>query len=230
MRISCAAVDDEPLALEKLKLFIGKAPDLDLKGAFTDPLKASLFLKSEKIDLLFLDIQMNEMTGFDIISDLDFKPQIILTTAFDEYAFRAYELSVTDYLLKPFTYERFTKAVGKAGEYIRWKSQSATGRERNPEYIFIKSGYKLVKILVNEILYIEGMRDFQSVVTSGGKIIAGLTFQEFEELLPDTIVRCHKSYMVSLPKIESIEKDRIRIGNTIIPVGEAFRDAFYRKL
>jgi two-component system, LytTR family, response regulator len=230
MRISCAAIDDEPLALEKLKLFTGQVPGLELRGAFTDPVKASMYLKSNKVDLLFLDIQMNEKSGFDIICELDFKPQIILTTAFDEYAFRAFELSVTDYLLKPFTFERFSKAVAKAGDYIRWQNESTLSRHLNQEFIFIKSGYKLVKILVNEILYIEGMRDFQAVVTTRGRIIAGITFQEFEELLPDTFVRCHKSYMVSLPKIESIERDRIRIGNKIIPVGETFREAFYRKL
>jgi len=230
MKITCLAVDDEPLALEKLKSYIGHFPFLQFEGSFTHPVKALEFIRVKPVQLLFLDIQMMEMTGISLVERMEVRPSVIFTTAHQEYALKAFELSVTDYLLKPYTFERFTQAVNKAREYIGWQISSAEPMRKNPEFIFVKSGYKLVKVMCADILFIEGMRDFQAIYTAAGKILASHSFQELEKLLPPGIVRCHKSFMVSLQKIESIEKDRIRIGGQMIPIGESYKGDFYRLL
>lgn len=230
MKIKCLAVDDEPMALEKLKSFIGRIPQLELTGAFQHPLKAIEFLKLNPVRILFLDIRMVEISGLEIVEQMITRPQVIFTTAYHEYALKAFELSVTDYLLKPYTFERFTQAVNKAMDYIRWQQAAESANRGKVDYIFVKSGYKLVRVMCGDILYIEGMRDFQSIMTASVRIIAGLTFQELEKMLPGNFVRCHKSYIVSIPKIESIEKDRIRIGGELIPIGDMYREDFYARL
>jgi two-component system, LytTR family, response regulator len=230
MNIKCMAVDDEPFAIEKLKSFIEKIPHLSLAATFSNPSGALEFMKSNEIQLIFLDIQMGEISGIEMIERMKNKPQIIFTTAYNEYALKAFELSVTDYLLKPFTFDRFRQAIGKATDYIDWQNVASHSMVPDINYFFVKSGYKLVKIFLSDILYIEGMRDFQSVMTTSARILVNQSFQELEKLLPKSFIRCHKSYIVSLPKIESIEKDRIRIGSKLIPVGETFRDNFYKSL
>jgi two-component system, LytTR family, response regulator len=230
MRIKCLAVDDEPLALEKLKSFIGLIPYLQLEGAFINPVKAVEFLKYNPVQILFLDIRMVELSGLEMAEQMIFRPQIIFTTAYNEYALKAFELSVTDYLLKPYTFERFEQAVNKAADYFRWQKAAEMAAKQNIDYIFVKSGYKLVKIMIQDILYLEGMRDFQSIVTIHGRVVASHSLAELENMLPAGFVRCHKSFVVSIPKIESIEKDRIKIGSQLIPIGESYREDFYRKL
>jgi DNA-binding LytR/AlgR family response regulator len=173
---------------------------------------------------------MDGTNGLEMVAQLTSKPQIIFTTAYHEYALQAFELAVTDYLLKPYSYDRFVQAVTKASDYLQWQQVSVAATVPATDYLFVKSGYKLVKIFVNEILYIEGMRDFQSIVTTTAKIVASLSFAELERILPPNIVRCHKSYMVSIPMIESIENDRIKIGNKLIPIGETYKEAFYRQI
>jgi DNA-binding LytR/AlgR family response regulator len=173
---------------------------------------------------------MNGISGLEMVTRLTSKPQVIFTSAYNEYALQAFELAVTDYLLKPYSFDRFCQAVNKAADYLQWQQASGAVRPPAMDYFFVKSGYRLVKIFLNEILYIEGMRDFQSIVTPASKILASLSFQELEKILPGDFVRCHKSYMVSLSKIESIENDRIRIGNKMIPIGETYKEAFYKHL
>lgn len=158
------------------------------------------------------------------------RPQIILTTAYSEYALSGFELSVTDYLLKPFTFDRFAQAVNKAGEYIQWQQVALKPEKKQVEYIFVKSGYKLVRILQSEILYIEGMKDFQSIICKTEKIIASHSIHELEALLNKGFVRCHKSYIVSVSKINSIERERIFIGSKSIPIGEMYSKEFYNIL
>jgi len=228
MKISCIVVDDEPLAIEKLKAFIGKLPQLQLVATFNRATPAIEFLRNNTVQILFLDIQMDGITGIEMVEQMADKPQVIFTTAYSEYALKAFELSVTDYLLKPYTFDRFKMAVNKAIDFIYWQ-QSATQATPAPvDYIFVKSGYKLVKVLLNEVLYIEGMRDYQCIVTPSEKILASHSFQELEKTLPRGFVRCQKSYMVSLSKIESIENDRIKIGNKFIPIGDTYKEAFYK--
>jgi len=228
MNYTCIAVDDEPLALEKIVSFIAKFPSLKLEATFDRPVEALAYLSSHNIELLFLDIQMENMTGLDLLAALPSRPQVILTTAYSEYALKGYEFEVTDYLLKPYSFERFAQAVNKAVKRI---SEKATVVENAPEFIFVKSDYRLVKIMLSDILYIEGMRDYRCIHSPAGKILTDQTFGSFEEQLPSSqFARIHKSYMVSLSKIESIEKHRVKIGKELLPVSESYRDAFYKRM
>lgn len=228
MNYTCIAVDDEPLALEKIVSFIERIPFLKLEAKFDRSVEALAYLSSRKTDLLFLDIQMETMTGLDLLAALPERPQVILTTAYSEYALKGYEFEVTDYLLKPYSFERFAQAVNKAVKRI---SEKATVVENAPVFIFVKSDYRLVKIMLSDILYIEGMRDYRCIHTLGGKILTDQTFGSFEEQLPSSqFTRIHKSYMVSLSKIESIEKHRVKIGKELLPVSESYREGFYRRI
>jgi DNA-binding LytR/AlgR family response regulator len=230
MYSSCIVVDDEPLAIEKIKSFIEKLPQLKLVATFLNGADAIEFIRKNPVELLFLDIQMDKMTGIELLEQLTNRPQVILTTAYSEYALRGFELSVTDYLLKPFTFGRFAQAVNKATEYMSWQQAALSPTKKEADYIFVKSGYKLVKIIQDEILYIEGMRDFQNIVCKTEKVIASCSMHELEVTLTKGFVRCHKSFIVSLAKINSIERERIFIGNKSIPIGETYRDEFYKHI
>jgi DNA-binding LytR/AlgR family response regulator len=230
MNISCIAVDDEPMALEKIKSFTEKFPQLQMVATFTSSTSALEFIRNNAVQLIFLDIQMDKMNGIEMLEKMIIRPQVILTTAFSEHAMKGFDLSVTDFLLKPYTFERFTLAVKKATEYILWQQTPVAASQKQVNYIFVKSGYRLVKIFINEILYIEGMRDYQNIVTRTEKIIASHSINELEKLLPKGLIRCHKSFIVSLSEITSIEHDRIRIGNKYIPIGDSFREEFYKNI
>jgi len=228
MNYICIAVDDEPLALEKIASFIERMPTLKLEATFDRPVEALAYLSSHKVDMLFLDIQMEKMTGLDLLAALPDRPQVVLTTAYSEYALKGYEFEVTDYLLKPYSFERFAQAVNKATKRIQEKISVV---ETTPDFIFVKSDYRLVKVMLSDILYIEGMRDYRCIHTSTGKILTDQTFGSFEEQLPTSqFSRIHKSFMVSLSKIESIEKHRVKIGKELLPVSESYREPFYKKI
>jgi two-component system LytT family response regulator len=230
MSIRCIAVDDEPLAIEKIKSFTKKLPQLQLLATFSNSIAALEFIRNNAIQLIFLDIQMDKMNGIELLEKMVNRPQVILTTAFSEYAMKGFDLSVTDFLLKPFTFDRFSHAVNKATDYIQWQQAAIMTIQKPVDYIFVKSGYKLVKIFIDDILYIEGMRDYQNIVTPTEKILAGHSINELEKLLPEGLVRCHKSFIVSLSRITSIEHDRIRIGNKYIPVGDSYKEDFYKNI
>lgn len=224
MTYRCITVDDEPLALEKISGFVEQMPQLKLEASFDNARDALGFLASHPIDILFLDIQMDRLTGLDLLAALPEKPQVILTTAYSEYALKGYELEVTDYILKPFSFERFARAANLAIKRLEEKASAASA-----DFIFVKTDYRLVKIRLDDILFIEGMRDFRCIVTTSGKILTQQTFGSFEEQLPAAdFVRIHKSYMVAIAKIESIEKHRVKIGKELLPVSESYRDSFYR--
>lgn len=230
MNIKCIAVDDEPLAIEKIKSFIEKLPQLSLLATFRSSPDALEFIRNNPVQLIFLDIQMDKMSGIEMLEKMIKRPQVILTTAFTEYAIKGFDLSVTDFLLKPYTFERFNLAVSKAAEYIYWQQADPVVAQNQIDYIFIKSGYKLVKIFVRDILYIEGMRDYQLIVTPSEKTIASHSINELEKMLPTSLLRCHKSYIVSLAGITSIERDRIKIGSKYIPIGDSYKEHFYKHL
>lgn len=230
MRIKSIAVDDEPLAIEKVKSFIERLPVLELVATFRNATDALEFIRNNSVELIFLDIQMDKMSGIEMLEKMVLRPQIILITAYNEYALKGFELSVTDYLLKPYTFERFVQAVNKATDYIRWQHLSGIENKVPVDYLFVKCGYKLVKVFIKDILYIEGMRDYQHIVTHTEKLIASHSIQELEKLLPDGFVRCHKSFIVSIAKIDAIEHDRIKIENKFIPIGESYKEGFYKKL
>ena len=167
MKIKCIAIDDEPLALEKMAKFIHKVPYLELLGTFDNALQALEFLKQTKVDLLFLDIQMDELTGIQLLEALKEKPEVILTTAYDQYAIKGYELSVSDYLLKPISFQRFLKAVERVYQKVNDQQKVAAiapkEKKQAREYILVRSEYRLQKIWLDEILYIEGMKDYSRI-------------------------------------------------------------------
>ena len=168
------------------------------------------------------------MTGLDLLTALPKKPQVILSTAYSQYAIKGYEFEVTDYLLKPYSFERFAQAVNKAVKRLLEKTIT---QESVQDFIFVKTDYRLVKVMLSDILYIEGMRDFRCIVMKDGKILTQQTFSSFEKQLPLLqFARIHKSYMVALSKIESIERHRVKIGTALLPVSDGYMDEFYRRI
>ena len=224
MLINCIIIEDEPLAMERIKSFVLKVPFLNLLQCFDNGIEAIAFTQTKKTDLLFLDIQMDGFTGIQLLESLTKRPQVIITTAFDKYALKGFDLNVCDYLLKPFTFERFMQAVTKVYDKL-----SNAEKTDNKSFIFIKTEYRLEKINLNEVLYIEGMRDYRCIHLNNKKIMTLQTFNEFEQELPSTqFCRVHKSFIVALDKIENIERDRIRIRTELIPISDTFKESFYK--
>jgi DNA-binding LytR/AlgR family response regulator len=236
MKMNCIAVDDEVLALKKIKRYAEKIDYLNLLGTFDNALSTFSFLRENHIDLIFLDIQMDEFTGIQLLETIKDPPYVILTTAYDEYALKAYELDVMDYLLKPIPFERFVKAVEKV--YARFlkdhqspgkttRMEIASAQPDKPEYTFVKSGNKTVKMYYNKILYIEGMRDYLQIHTEDSKIMTLLNFKTIQDLLdPQKFIRVHKSYIVAIDKIDYIENNAIKIRDKLIPVSSSYKIAF----
>ncbi len=223
MKLNCIVVEDEPLALERVKGFVAKLPFLNLLAAFDNAFDALTFLKSNTVDVLFLDIQMDEFSGIQLLETASITSQVIITTAYHEYALKGFDLKVTDYLLKPYTFERFVQAVDRAQSNLA-KPKAISDNT----FIFVKTEYRLEKILWSEILFIEGMRDYRRIHCTTKKIMTLQTFTEFEKEIPASLIcRVHKSYMVALNKIESIERDRIKILDEYIPISETYKQAFY---
>src|SRR5215204_837848 len=227
MKINCIIVEDEPLALERTRGYVGKIPFLNLCAAFDNALDALAFLKTNRVDLIFLDINLGEMSGIQLLETSAVKSHVILTTAYREYALKGFDLKVTDYLLKPFTFERFIQAVDRVAESLPPKKQAV---QAPPGFIFVKTENRLEKVFLREIIYIEGMRDYRRIHTTGGKrIMTPQTFAEFERQIPPKIIcRVHKSYMVALDKIDAIEKNGIKIKDLTIPISETYREGFFK--
>lgn len=223
-KYSCIIIEDEPLALERTKSFVSKIPFLNLCGTFDNALDGLAYLKANKVDLLFLDINMDELSGIELLESSKIDSKVIITTAYHEYAIKGYELNVTDYLLKPFTFDRFLKAVNKAQE------NSIKSEKTIPQdFIFVKTENRLEKINFSDILFIEGMRDYRRIHTINKKIMTLQNFSEFEQIIPTNLVcRVHKSYMVGINKIESIERMRIKIASQIIPISETYKETFFQ--
>src|ERR1700712_2049302 len=223
-KYSCIIIEDEPLALEKTKDFVNKVPFLHLSATFDNALNGLAYLNNNKVDVLFLDINMDELSGIELLESSKINSQVIITTAYQQYALKGYELRITDYLLKPFTFNRFLQAVNKAQENL-----SQRNTEKPVEFIFVKTENRLEKITINDILYIEGMRDYLRIHTINKKIMTLQSFTELEQLLPSHLVcRVHKSYMVAINKIESIERSEIKIGAVMIPVSATYKDLLFQ--
>ena len=224
MKIKCIVVEDEPLAAERLVSYISRFPLLDLQAKFENATDAIVYLSSNKVDLVFLDINIGEITGIQLLESLRPVAEVVITTAYHEYALKGFDLNVTDYLLKPYSFERFAQAITRVQEQINKQASSSS-----KNFIFLKTEYRLEKIFFSDILYIEGMRDYRKVHTTDKKIMTLQTFKDLEDEIPSNIIcRVHKSYMVSIDKIDSIEKDSIRIGQTEIPISETYRKSFYQ--
>lgn len=228
--IRCAIVDDEFLARQYLSDYVSKIPFLELVGDFNSPLKVIDLIKKGKIDLLFLDIQMPDITGLDFLRTLDKQPLVIFTTAYKEYALEGYEFNVTDYLLKPFSFERFLKAVNKVSEALENKTSYPETEQPSPklydDYLTIRADRKHYKINYDNLIYIEGQKAYVTFHTSNKKITALASLKELEEKLPEKkFIRIHKSYIVSIKHIDSLEGNLIEINKNQLPVGKSYRKA-----
>ena len=228
----CIIIDDEPLARKGLKEYIQDVDFLDLIGEFENPLKASDLLLNHGIDLIFLDIQMPKITGLEFIKTLSHPPQFIFTTAYPQYAVEGFELSAVDYLLKPFSFERFWKAVNKARTHFEGiKQQALPSPAKEPGYFFIKTDNKLVRIKYDDIIFVEALQNYVCIYTLDKKYITYLTFKSVEENLPqDQFLKIHKSFIVAIAKIESIEGNEIKIGAHALPISRASKEEVMEKI
>jgi two-component system LytT family response regulator len=237
--IRCLIVDDEPLALHVLEDYISKIPFLKLVKSTTNPIEALSLVQEKEADLVFLDVQMPELTGIQFLKIANGKAKVILTTAYSQYALEGYELDVIDYLLKPIAFDRFYKAAQKAQAILQpaaspaaVPAQAETQQPKQDflsDFIFVKTEHKIQKVYLNDILFIEGLKDYISIFTPGERIITLQNMKKMEEALPAKyFMRVHKSYIVSINKIDSIERSRIFIGDKIIPVGDTYRDEFFK--
>ncbi|MGA1977355.1 MAG: LytTR family DNA-binding domain-containing protein [Bacteroidales bacterium] len=227
--INVIAVDDEPLALKLVTDYIGKTPGLKLVAGFENPLEASEFLNNNKVDLVFMDIQMPDLSGIEFARIMEKGPKVIFTTAYEKYALEGYKLEVIDYLLKPFSYEEFLAAVSKARKQISLEQKLLNRVEANEEFLFLKSDYKIKRINFNDILYIEGLKDYVKVyVQNLQKPVLSLSTLKLLEtkLPPEKFMRVHRSFIVNLEKIDTIERSRIVFGKVYIPVSDQYKEKF----
>ncbi len=231
MKYKCLIVDDEQLARLLLQEYVAKIPMLEVKGVCKNPLEAMEVLQSENIDIMLLDIQMPELTGVEFIKTLQNKPAIIFTTAYSEYALEGYQLDVIDYLVKPFPFERFIQAINKATNYIDlMRNAENGGDDNNSSYLFLHSDRKIYKVNLNDIQYIEGLKEYVSYFTKDKRIIVLQSLKSIEESLPsDRFIRVHRSYIIPIAKIKSLEGNEISIGDKKIPIGRKYRDEVLKK-
>jgi two-component system, LytTR family, response regulator len=230
MQHTCLIVEDEPLARNLLTEYVKKVSFLNLVQACSNPMEALDVLRTNTIDILFLDIQMPEITGITLLKILQKKPMVILTTAYSEYALESYELDVVDYLLKPITFDRFLKAVDKASQRISAPSPTNIERplgESVPNFVFVKDGTKLVKINFDDILYVEGLKDYVTIHTKTQKVVTLQRLKSLELQLPtDKFIRIHHSFIIALKAIEVVHKGEVQIGSAMIPISDSYKKAF----
>lgn len=229
MKLRTIALDDEPLALALVTGYINKTPFLELVGEFDNPLDAIEFIAENEIDLIVLDIQMPDLTGIEFAQILQNEQKIIFTTAYEKYALEGFKLNAIDYLLKPFSYQEFLTAVQKAKKLFDLERASLPTLEANNQFLFLKSEYKIRRINFNDILYIEGLKDYVKVhlQTNEKPIMSLNSVKSLDKKLPkDRFMRVHRSFIVNLNKIETIERSRIVFGKTYIPVSDQYKAKF----
>jgi DNA-binding LytR/AlgR family response regulator len=226
MKLRCIAVDDEPFALEILNDYAERVPFIKMESVYTDPLEAMISIQQIHPDLVFLDIQIPEITGIRIAEVIKRPTHVIFTTAFSEYAVEGFNLNAIDYLLKPFSFERFLKAVLKAQEIIQLEKQQASPGPEN-EYIIVKAGYQNIKILLSDIQYIEAMDNYVRIFTPLKTHTTLMTMKTIDELLPvSQFVRIHKSFIISIHKVTTFTHETVTVGKKQIPVGRAYTSVF----
>jgi two-component system, LytTR family, response regulator LytT len=227
--IKVIAIDDEPLALKLVAGYIEKTPGLKLVGKFDNPVDASEFLAEVKVDLIFVDIQMPDLSGIEFTRLIEKGPKVIFTTAYEKYALEGYKLEIIDYLLKPFSYEEFLIAVHKVRNLLSLEDKSLSKVDVNNEFLFLKSDYKIKRINFKNILYIEGMKDYVKVYiqNSPDPVLSITSLKLLESKLPDSkFMRVHRSFIVNLEKIDTIDRSRIVFGKEYIPVSDQYKDKF----
>jgi two-component system, LytTR family, response regulator len=240
MKIRCIIVDDEPLAVTKIQAFVDKTPFLETVGSFYSGISALEFMQNNEVDLAFLDIQMDDLTGIQLVEVLKKKPLIIFTTAYEQYAIKGFDLDICDYLLKPISFNRFLQAANKAYDHISSASKKvqgvafettgdlSSGNIEKKDFIFLKTEYRMQKVSFDEILYVQGMKDYLLVKTPTANIMTIMTFKKLEEMLPSKeFIRIHKSYIIPVKKIESIERNMVKIGTKFFAISDTYRKEFY---
>ena len=236
MKINCIAVDDEPLALDIIKAYCAKVPSLNLIMTFTNAIDTLEYLRTNSVDLMFLDIQMEELTGIQLLNSLHQRPYVILTTAFDNFALQGFDLDVVDYMLKPISFERFIKGVNKVSERMQKESheapieklESINSLENVDTYFFVKTETRIEKVETSEVLYVEGMGDYWRIVTKNRRIMTLMNAKRIEEILHEPqFCRVHKSYFVAIDKIEFVERKHIKIGTEHIPISDTYQKNFF---
>ncbi len=230
MTIKCAVIDDEPLAMGLIAGYIKKTPNLELCGTYSSAVQAMKMLPENPVDLLFLDIQMPELNGLEFSKMVPEKTRIVFTTAFGQYAIDGYRVNALDYLLKPISYADFVEAVNRATEWFNLKLKSENDKSSdtsyNPDYIYVKSDYKLIQIELDKILYIEGLKDYVKIYTEDNPrpILSLISMKSLEEKLPEErFLRVHRSFIVQKQKIKIIDKGRIVFGKEYIPISETYK-------
>jgi two-component system, LytTR family, response regulator len=238
-KIRCLVVDDEELARTLLENYIGRLPHLELAGKCKDPLDAMAMLNGEPVDLMFLDIQMPGLTGVEFLKSMKTRPLVIFTTAYPDYALEGYALDVVDYLLKPFSCERFVQAVSKAAGLLALLSGQpapplTAGQGQLPagkDYILVKADYKIYRIRFDDILFIQSMREYVAYHTPKGRILSLNSLKSLEEELPgDRFLRIHKSYIVPVDKIDTLEGNMVHVGKEKLPIGASYREEVMGKV
>lgn len=223
MKIKCVIIDDEPLAISVIENHLKNFDHIEIVATFNNPLKAYGILEQEKVDVIFLDINMPQMTGFAFIENLNYKPLIVITTAYREYAVKSFELDVLDYLVKPIPFNRFLKTVNKVYQHIYISNTTADKNLKQEPHIFLKVNKKLIKINLNDILYIESLKDYIKVITNIGDYVVHKSLSAITEELPQSnFIRVHRSYSISINKIEALEGNTIEIANRKIPIGRNY--------
>lgn len=240
--INCLIVDDEELARNLVENYINRLPYLNVVGKCADPLEAMQVLQERHVDIMFLDIQMPELTGIEFLKTLPQKPLVIFTTAYKEYALEGYELDVVDYLLKPFRFERFLHAINKAGKLLRKDSietntiQDTTidkteAAEKDKDYILVKSEFKIFRIFYKNILYIESMKEYVAYHTPEGRILSLGSLKKLQqELPPRQFMRIHKSYIANVDYIAALEGNMVHIGKKKLPIGASYREEVLKQI
>lgn len=227
MKLKVLIVDDEPLARKLLSEFAAKVPFLEVTSTCANGLAALEQLKNNRVDLLFLDIQMPDINGMELLKTLSNPPMVIFTTAYAEYAVEGFELNAVDYLLKPFDFPRFLKAVNKAGSLVRPTETAAAEAEREEDFLFVKDGRKLVKVYHREILYIQGQKDYALFRMKQGKLLSLITLRELGQQLPAShFLRIHQSYIINTQHIDALAPDGVHIGDTFLNVSQSYKQAF----
>ncbi len=233
-KIRCLIVDDEELARNLLQNFIERLPHLEVAGQCKNPLDAMALLQHNDVDLVFLDIQMPGLTGVEFLRSMKISPLVIFTTAYPEFALEGYSLDVVDYLLKPFSFERFVQAVNKASALLNTKQlppSSSPTQNSGMDYLLVKADYKLHRIKLDDILYIEGMREYVAYHTPNGRLLALQSLKSLEqELPPDRFIRIHKSYIVPIHKIDALEGNMLLLGKVKLPVGASYREELMKRV
>ena len=231
MKLKCLIIDDEPLGRRVIEEFIHETDFLELAGTASNPVNAATVMNSVSPDLLFLDVQMPKINGIDFLKSLRNPPIVILTTAFPQYALNGFELDVIDYLLKPVSLERFFKAAKKAREFYELKHRSDSQAITEPAFFFIKCNNKYERMVFDDLLFIEAASNYIILQTTQKRYITYLTFKSVSDHLPgDRFIKVHKSYMVALDKIESIDSEEIIIGNHTIPISRGLKDEVMEKV